>query len=120
MMNNIKVDKAKLLETLKENRAKHLAEYTEAVDGYREQAEKALRKRAIEIRDKKTLHTVIDDLPIPRSYVTDYDRAISMVDWSEDSVIELDPSDFASFVLDEWGWRGQFVGTTSMYNSSLG
>ena len=117
MLAEVRVDRAKLLETLKENKAKHVAEYDSAVEKYREAAEKALRKRAIEIRDGKTLRKEVEDLPEPRSFAGEYDRAIAMVDWSEDEQLSLDEQDFRAFVLDEWNWRGQFAAATSTYNN---
>ncbi len=118
MLDNVKVDRDKLLQTLQENKAKHVAEYDEAVEEYRKQAEKALRKRAIEIRDGETLRKEIDDLPAPLSFAKDYDRAIAMVEWSTEGVLELDEQAFRAWVLDEWNWRGQFAGTTSLYNNA--
>ena len=117
MLDSVKVEKGKLLTTLQENRGKHVAEYDSAVEAYRKAAEKALRKRAIEIRDGETLCKEVDDLPEPRSFAADYDRAIAMVEWSTEETIELDEQDFRAFVLDEWNWRGQFAGTTSLYNA---
>lgn len=116
MLDSVKVDRGKLLSTLQENRAKHVEEYETAVAQYRVEAEKALRKRALAIRDGETLKTGID-LPEPRSFEADYDRAIAMVDWSTEETIELDEQNFRAFVLDEWHWRGQFVGTTTIYNN---
>lgn len=116
MLAEVKVDRAKLLETLKNNRGAHVDEYEEAVQQYRVEAEKALRKRAIEIRDEKTLRTSID-LPEPVSFSEEYDRAIAMVEWSEEEQITLDEQDFRSFVLDEWTWRGRFAAMTSTYNN---
>lgn len=118
MLDTVKVDRGKLLTALQENKAKHVAEYDEAVTEYRAQAEKALRKRAIEIRDGATLKKEVEDLPAPLSFAKDYDRAIQMVSWSTDETIELDEQAFRAWVLDEWNWRGQFAGTTSIYNHS--
>lgn len=115
MLNQVKVERDRLLSTLQENRAKHVEEYTTAVEQYRVEAEKALRKRALEVRDGKTLKTAID-LPEPRSFEEEYDRAIAMVEWSTEPQIELDEQDFRAFVLDEWNWRGHFAATTSLYN----
>ena len=116
MLETVKVDRDKLLTTLQENKAKHVDEYNDAIAEYRKQAEKALRKRAIEIRDGETLRKEIDDLPAPLSFVKDYDRAIAMVEWSTESELELDEHAFRAWVLDEWNWRSQFAGTTSVYN----
>ena len=117
MLDTVKVDRGKLLETLKENKARHVAEYDEAVVEYRKAAEKALRKRAIEIRDGETLKKEVDGLPAPLSFADDYDRAIAMTEWSESETLDLDEHTFRSWVLDEWNWRVQFAGTTSLYNA---
>jgi hypothetical protein len=117
MLDTVKVEKDRLLSTLEENKAKHVSEYDEAVTEYRAQAEKALRKRASEIRDGGTLRKEIDDLPAPLSFAKDYDRAIQMVSWSTETELELDEQAFRAWVLDEWNWRGQFAGTTSLYNA---
>lgn len=115
MLNEVKVDKTKLLSTLEANKAKHVAEYSDAVDVYRKDAEKALRKRASEVRDGETLSLSID-LPQPQTFGAEYDRAIAMVEWSEDEFITLDDSDFRAFVLDEWQWGRQFQASTQAYN----
>lgn len=118
MLDKVPVDKGRLLEALEYNKGKHVAEYDEAIVEYRAQAEKALRKRASEIRDGATLKKEVDDLPAPLSFAKDYDRAIQMVTWHTEGTIELDEQAFRAWVLDEWNWRGQFAGTTSLYNHS--
>ena len=117
MLDSVRVDRGKLLDTLKENKAKHAAEYRDAVEKYREAAEKALRKRAIEIRDGKTLRKEVDDLPEPKSFEDDYDRAISMVEWSAEDQLDLDERNFRAWVLDEWEWGRHFAAATSIYNA---
>ncbi len=115
MIDSVTVDRDDLLVTLKENKAKHVAEYDEAVTEYRAKAEKDLRKRAIAIRDGETLSTSFD-LPEPRSFEGDYDRAIAMVEWSTPDTLDLDSDTFAAYVLDEWAWGRQFAAATSLYN----
>lgn len=116
MLGSVKVQKAKLLKALKDNKKKHDADYASGVASYREEAEKALRKRAIEVRDGKTMSTRFD-LPEPRTYSAEYDRAIAMVEWSTEEVLDLDEGDFRAFVLDEWDWKNAFVGSTQVYNN---
>lgn len=119
MLANVKVDPNKLLDTLRENRAKHQTEYDTAVAAYREKAEKALRKRALDVRDGKTLSVQITNLPEPKSFADDYDRAIEMILWSKDDEIVLTERDFRAFVLDEWEWNHAFLAATSIYNGSI-
>lgn len=114
MMQSVSVDKDRLLSTLRANREKHVSEYNEAVKIYREEACRALRRRANEIKAEETLSHRID-LVEPQTFAEDYDRAIAMAEWSVEETIDLDESEFRSYVLDEWAWRRAFAANTSSY-----
>lgn len=117
MLENVKVDKDRLLATLEENREAHIEEYNTAVAVFREEAVKALRALAKEVaKEDGELKTNVE-MPIPVSYEKEYDNAIAMVEWSQDDEITLEAHDFKAFVLDEWGWRGHFAAATSHYNA---
>jgi uncharacterized protein YbgA (DUF1722 family) len=115
MMKTVKVDKDKLLTTLKANREKHVAEYDEALENYKAAAVEVLAKRLKEARKGNIL--LHFDLPDPRKFEEDYDQAIEMVEWSLDDEIELMEQDFKAFVLNKWAWEQLFAGTTSIYNN---
>lgn len=115
MLEQVKVEKAKLLETLQANRDKHVEAYNSAVANYRAEAVQALLRRVDELQGFKTLKLHFN-LPEPRSFEEDYDRAIAMVEWSTEDEIILSEYDFRAFVLDQWNWREQFTTSTMHYN----
>lgn len=140
----INVDKQKLLTTLIENRAKHVAEYNEALANYRAQfvakveqavkdARATLTKEAKKLTDKVTSMTdkeileqrscvvllphVMIEMPVPVSYEKQYNTIISMFEIEELNTVELSGAEFTCFILDEWDWSVSFKHVTSMYNS---
>lgn len=128
--------KGDLVNRIKENRARHEKLYGEAVEAFWEKAQKFVRnlEERIERRDSKLLNKVGGDgrnpfrggfppvemilgflgvgdggLPAPPPcYLDDYDQALDMVESNVGNEIELDASDFARLVRDEWDWRSQF------------
>jgi len=54
-------------------------------------------------------------LPEPQDHTNDYDRVITMLEMSVDSVIELDDVAFDQYVMDNWSWKGDALATNSMY-----
>lgn len=139
----VTVNRAKLLETLKANREKHIKEYTEAVAGYKEQATARLiylKGKIVEsvnenfvliqkkidtfdpeepLPDRITLTSVTSfDLQVPRSYERSYDIAIQMAEWEVSETITLKQSQFQCFVLDDWDWQADFKKLSATYGAS--
>lgn len=115
-MKDIQVKKDVLIEKLKENRAKHRAIFEEAVTGYREQAITLLDQQLDRAKSGKKFNmffTLIE----PVDQTKDYDRAIGMLELSLDGTVSLSESDFRCFVLDEWGWKHQFLHSNSSYSA---
>lgn len=138
---SVEVNRERLLETLSQNRDKHVAEYKAAMQGYR-----AIRKQKIEeafrnaeenlARDKKSLldPSLSDDdlagehrsqyivepqylnLDAPRSYENEYDVAIGIASWDVNETIPLTSSEFACFVLDKWDWKPVFEKMSKTYS----
>lgn len=116
-MDVIRIDRNKLLETLRENRDRHEAEFKEARGKWVKKSAKALRKAAERAEKGDIEEHPLANLPKPVSYVKSYDDAIARVEYDTRSEIELDDREFSAWVQDDWNWRGQFVGTTSLYNN---
>ncbi len=55
-------------------------------------------------------------LPEPRDHTRDYDRVILMLELAETERITLSEQEFSCFVLDEWGWRSDFLSTSAPYS----
>lgn len=111
-----------LIEKLKENRAKHEKEFKKARKIWLKRAIKQLRKIADRAEQGQRLTTEsfnpLGKYPKPISYLESYDVMISRLEAEVGDTVELDDREFRSYWLDEWDWKGQFIGTTSLYNNA--
>lgn len=98
------------------NRAKHRAVFELALEGYHSEMLKKLERWTDEIRRGKT-HTEYVSLPIPRDHTKEYDKVLKMLEMTTDTHIEMSDSDFAQYVMDDWSWKREFIGTASNYTS---
>jgi len=116
-MNSIKVDKTELLTVLRENREKHKTIFAEAQEGYRTAAIKELDAMLADAEAGKQIRRSLT-LIEPQDQTRDYDRAIRMLEMSQDDVIELEEHDFAQYVLDDWSWKRQFLFSNAAYSTT--
>jgi len=111
-MENIKVDKAKLIATLAANRAKHRKIFEEACDGYQKAAIKELEAQLN--RAKPGIRrSIYISIPAPVDQTKEYDRAIAMLKMSVDDHTLLSERDFQCYVLDDWDWKQKFLASNS-------
>lgn len=113
----VKVDREKLLDTLRDNREHHVAQYREACAVFRRQARDVLSARLGGVETRAVDKILQFELRPPVSYVDEYDKAITWVEWSTEDHIELDESTFEQWVLDRWGWQSTFDAVTGSYLS---
>lgn len=111
------MDKQKLLAILRTNRETHLSDFEQAWKGFIvtviEDTEKLLqtaKEGGSPPNDRWQL-----SWSKPESHVSDYDRAIGMVEHNVSDTLDLGDQDFSQFVLDEWQWKMHFAATTEMY-----
>jgi hypothetical protein len=116
-MQSIKVDKAKLITTLEENRTKHRKIFEEACEGYQKAVIKELEaqlKRAKEgIR-----RSMLISIPAPVDQTKEYDRAIGMLKMSVDTEVLLSERDYQCYVLDDWDWKQKFLTSSRPYSQA--
>jgi hypothetical protein len=115
----ITVDKAQLLDTLKENRDKHGAAYEKAKAGYIKTTMKQLEDYVRRLADGELLEHRFINSP-PDDHTGDYDDVIAMMEWSTDDTIELDQYQFSQYVKDDWGWKEQWLTSTAGYTNAAG
>lgn len=113
-MKKVKVRKEALLDELRENRSAHRRRYREALDGYKDKVRQELERYLKRVENGDVLDIRVR-LPRPEDHSEDYDRAIKMVEMSVDEELELDEREFAELVMDDWGWKGQFLTSTAQY-----
>jgi hypothetical protein len=115
-MENITVAKEDLLAQLIINRDDHRAIFEEALAGFQAEAETQLQEQIDLLRAGKRRDIRIVK-PVPRDHTADYERAIRMIEMALGDTITLSEADFAQYVMDDWGWQGQFL--SNVYGSSV-
>lgn len=115
-MENIRVRKEDLVETLTKNRAEHRKVFEEAVAGYRKKSIELLEEHLERIKEGSLVRVYVS-LPAPSDHTDDYDRALKMLEWSLDDEIQIDEQTFAELVMDDWSWKREFYTTNSVYSA---
>lgn len=113
-MRKIRARTADVLAKLLENRDAHRATFEAALEGYRTQAIAAFEKNIQSARDNKPFWRYLK-LECPKDHTEDYKVAIAMLEWHQGDEIELDAEAVQHFIMDNWSWTVDFVGTTSQY-----
>lgn len=108
-----KVDKAKLIATLKQNRERHISVFRAAQDTYRKLAIEKLSAalKAAESGEEITFPQLMK----PRSFANEYDKAIGLLEMSLSDTTEITGTDYERFILDRWGWSNNFKMSNSSY-----
>ena len=146
-LQEVVIEKDKLLEIIKDNREKHNAIYEAAVAGYWIKAEETVDKKlenftksvdevtedfhtayvrtkqAIKDKDKETRFSYssrvnIDNtwgLTFPQNHLDSYTKAIKMIELSVFDKVSLSSEEFDSYVLNDWGWKKNFLATNVGY-----
>ena len=114
-MKNVKIEKEKLLVSLRTNRETHRAIFLEAQAGYREVVIERLDALLADAREGRRI-TSSFSIEEPMDQTRDYDRAIKMLEMSFDDVIELSEQDFRCYVMDDWSWKDDFLFSNSAYS----
>ena len=116
-MNGVTVKKEELLAKLKENRKAHRSIFLEAQEGYKKAVIETLEERLASARDgsKVQVHIRLD---APEDHTDEYDRSIAMLEMSVDDEIEVTANEFACFVMDDWGWKHDFLLSNSAYSGT--
>jgi hypothetical protein len=126
----VTIERGKLLEQVKKNRAKHKDDFDSAMEVYLDQCVKHLRKRAekveLYISDPEVSRKADEDftpdrfmhfnLSCPRQYLEVYDQVIESLEWTEEKEIKLSGDQFRNWVMDKWDWSEQFHSTVREYN----
>lgn len=116
-MNDITIDKNAALQVLRKNREAHRAIFLEACEGYKSKALELLENHVAEIKAGKLVRISVA-LPFPEDHTKDYDRVIRMLDMSINAGIEIDENTFASYIMDDWAWKRQFLHSNSGYSGT--
>jgi hypothetical protein len=114
-LHSLTFNKAELLERMRANRDRHRQAFEEALEGYRAQMVAELETMLGDAKAGRRIRRAVQ-LPEPRDHTRDYDRVILMLELAETERITLSEQEFSCFVLDEWGWREDFLSTGARYS----
>lgn len=123
-MREVKVRRDDLLVKVRENKEKHIREYKEACEGYRQQAlvkidevTKHLVQKVQSLKEGEYigLASITFGLDVPQSHEKDYDQVIAMLEMSVDDLLTIRSDEFACYVMDDWDWRADWKMSNSKY-----
>jgi hypothetical protein len=115
----IQIDKDTLIGKLAANRAQHRAVFEEACAGYRTMAIERMEGMLEDARQGRQI-TVHIGLTMPADHTRDYDRVITALTMSVDSLATLTEQQFAHYVMDDWSWKRDFLTLAGSYSATAG
>ncbi|HLO11184.1 MAG TPA: hypothetical protein VK190_02885 [Pseudoneobacillus sp.] len=123
----IKVEKSRALIMLHEHKENHIKEYEKQMEGWKVAMEKwqegirnwkdsmSTDARSFDKQDAQRPN----EPQKPRSYVSEYDKYIIMLEYHADDVIVLDEREFDQIIKDEFSWGQYFAANSMMYSNSI-
>lgn len=109
----IEVNKTKLIETLYENKSKHIKEYNESITAWRDnimQAVDKIKEKIQESPDVDPTH-LISRIRKPHNHSDQYNTVIGMMEMDVKENVTISQSDYMYFIKDEWDWKRDFAAT---------
>lgn len=116
-METLKVNKGKLLAILRENRDKHRKTFLEAQTVYRKAVIDELDVMLKAARDGSTIRKHVN-MAAPEDHTEDYDQLIGLLELSEDTVVDLDNTEYRNYVRDTWAWSAKANRINQAYSSN--
>ena len=107
------VKKADLIEQIIENKEAHIIAYAKAVEAYKAEALKQLKKLTDDVNNGSV--TIKLNLTTPVDNRNNYDKIISMFEWDILEEVELTQQEFNEYILDETEAARHAFLSNSMY-----
>lgn len=114
----IKVKREELITKIKENREKHILDFTKAQKGFKIDCEVKLKAALKAVRKGEIPEDI--DFEEPTSHEDDYDAVIDMLEMSVDDELEITYEQFQRYARDKWNWSTKFNQLATFYNSYVG
>lgn len=114
----IKVNKNKLIEQIKENKAAHIIEYGKAVKAYKLEALAQLEKLTSRAQGGNLRLRL--DLTTPVDSSSNYDDILEMFTWEVEDIVELDQNEFKEYVQDKTSFALSAKSSNTMYFANHG
>lgn len=116
LMSNVKIKKQKLLDAVMENLDQHKSYVAEATQDRRNALLEYLTEELLLMTNSPDFQPEhLKNFPAPMDNSAEYEKAICMIEMTEDEVIELDERQFDKLVMDNWGFKLDLMATRSFY-----
>lgn len=115
-MRTVTIQKSAFVEKVTSNRADHRATFEAAIDGYRRRMVQELEDRIDDLKAGRQIDRIIR-FEEPEDHTRDYDQALLMAEMSVDETLELTNAEFTQYIMDDWGWKQNFMANSSQYTS---
>lgn len=112
------ITKAALLDEVRRNREAHREQFELALEGYRLTAMRTLEARLNDLSEGRTPVVAFHHAP-PEDHTPDYDRIIRLLELDQRSELELSETEFAQYVMDDWGWKQAWNVSNSEYVAAV-
>jgi transketolase len=123
-MRKVEVKRDEVLKRIEDNLQKHVAEYKEAVTGYKQESLKRLDELRKKVNDNlpegSQMVPLLLHLEMPVSHEDDYKQVIEMLKMSVQDTVTLESDEFACYVMDHWKWKQAFTATNNRYTGKGG
>ena len=117
-MREVRISKDHFIATVTKNRDAHRALFEAALEGYRKLVERELEHRLAELRAGRKINLYIE-LEEPQDHTRAYERVIEMAHASLDTELTISSVEFGQYMMDEWGWKENFIGTANFYTNNV-
>lgn len=106
-MQDVTVDRDRLLSTVRENRAKHEQDFEDALFQYHF-AQKVEVQEWMDMLEAGEDFNCVSKLIRPQAHLEEYDTAIQMLEFSIEPKIVLEEHEFQQLVMDKWHWKAAY------------
>lgn len=113
-MDRVRVRTGDLLAKLRANFERHKAELAAAQREYLKAARTEVERKLTALEAGQVVDLGFTLSP-PDDHTQDYERAIAMLDMSQDEMVTVTAQQFAAYVQDMWSWKQAFFTTNASY-----
>jgi len=114
-MNEIVVEKQRLIEIMKQNRENHAKIVEEAQAGFRARVISRLDEMLAMAKQGRKIDINVG-LQMPVDMTGEYDTVIGMLELDINETVELDQYQYKNWVQDDWDWSRQALASNAFYS----
>jgi hypothetical protein len=113
---DITMFKSVVLKTLGTNKAKHILEYKDQLDGWKLKMEEHSEKMKDWVNYGGTGQRPQEPSK-PQNFIKEYDKYINMITCHVNDTIKLNEYEYEQIINDEFNWKGAFLANSTLYSN---